>query len=168
MPSRVPGKRRAQRRTRGHEALLDEVETAWRRLSGAMVAFQSSAADLLGIGVTDIKAVDLLSRTGPMTAGELAAGFGVTAGAVTGLLDRLERAGLVVREKDPSDARRLVIRMREPRAGAHAGGQPVPALLRELRKEAAAFSQSELAAIVDFMGRSERVLRKQAEVLRGR
>lgn len=59
--------------------------------------------------ITDHKYVDILFRHGAMTAGELAEHAGLTTGAVTGVIDRLEKAGLVRRERDPADRRKVVV-----------------------------------------------------------
>mgnify|MGYP002563796983 CR=1 FL=1 len=56
-----------------------------------------------------LKTADILNETGPITAGELARITGLSTGAVTALIDRLEKAGIVKREKDPKDGRRVFI-----------------------------------------------------------
>ena len=169
----TPVKRPAKARRTGaelvrraeHEKLLEELERRWRQLSGAIVAFQSTAADRLGLGVTDLKAIDHLSRNASVTAGELAAMSGLTAGAVTGMLDRLERAAIIVRQKDPDDARRLVVRLRAPPGDPAAVAAPIRSVTRALSAVASSFTDVELAVILDFMDRSERVLREQAAAL---
>jgi DNA-binding MarR family transcriptional regulator len=70
--------------------------------------FQALAARS-GMSMTDLQCVTLLTSTGPMTAGRLAEEMGLTTGAITGLINRLEQAGYVRREKDPTDGRRVVI-----------------------------------------------------------
>src|SRR3989442_533475 len=61
--------------------------------------------------VTDLQVMDVLESTGPSTAGQLADLTGLTTGAITGMLNRLEEAGLVRRERDESDARRVIVRL---------------------------------------------------------
>ena len=70
--------------------------------------FHQAVAECVGLNVTDHKCLDVLVRSGPMTAGQLAQLTGLTTGAVTGVLDRLERAGFVRRQSDPSDRRRVI------------------------------------------------------------
>ena len=67
----------------------------------------------MGLSATEHKAADILRRFGPMTAGELAEQTGLTTGAVTGLVDRLEREGFVRREHDRKDRRRVIIKPME-------------------------------------------------------
>src|SRR5437016_7941576 len=61
--------------------------------------------------VTDMQVMDILDSTGPTTAGQLADLTGLTTGAITGMLNRLEEAGLVRRERDPSDGRKVIVRL---------------------------------------------------------
>jgi DNA-binding MarR family transcriptional regulator len=145
--------------------LLRKVELQWRELSLAMVLFQTRAADHFGLTMSDLKAIDILSHAGPLSAGELAERCGLTPGAVTGLLNRLERAKVVRRVTDERDARRMVIRvMGDPRHG-RSGDRVVKSLQRSLAAVADSFSEEELRPIVEFLTRSASALRKQAETI---
>ncbi|MHA7984991.1 MarR family winged helix-turn-helix transcriptional regulator [Rathayibacter sp. CAU 1779] len=78
--------------------------------SATMTAlFQQKAAAGYGVGVTDMKALDLLMREGGKTAGQLAEALGVTSGAVTGVIDRLEKHGMARRAPDAADRRRVLV-----------------------------------------------------------
>jgi DNA-binding MarR family transcriptional regulator len=68
-------------------------------------------AERAGVHATDFDALDVLDWMGPTTAGELAKLVGVTSGAITGVIDRLERDGWVRRTRDPDDRRRVVVEM---------------------------------------------------------
>jgi DNA-binding MarR family transcriptional regulator len=61
------------------------------------------------MGPNDLKCAELLVRSGPMTAGQLARATGLTTGAITGIVDRLEQAGWARRSADPGDRRRVII-----------------------------------------------------------
>src|SRR5690348_12113805 len=87
--------------------LVDEI----RRSQGATDRFDSAVADALGLNRTDMRCVDALERTGPMTAGQLAEATGLTSGAMTTALDRLERAGFVRRIRDDQDRRRVLVQI---------------------------------------------------------
>ena len=71
--------------------------------------FQQRAAASYGLGVSDLKALDVLMRNGPQTAGQLGAALNLTSGAVTGIADRLIKRGFAQREPDPVDRRRVLI-----------------------------------------------------------
>ncbi|MER7078616.1 DNA-binding transcriptional regulator, MarR family [Saccharopolyspora kobensis] len=81
-----------------------------RRYSTATVLYHHALAERLGLGPTDLKCLDLLHERAPMTASELAAITGLTTGATTGVVARLERSGLLAREPHPHDRRKQVLR----------------------------------------------------------
>ena len=83
--------------------LLGEVDATQTAL------FQQAAAATYGLGITEMKALSILMREGPRTAGQLAAGLHLTSGAVTGVVDRLIRRGFVRRAQDEHDRRKVVI-----------------------------------------------------------
>src|SRR5438105_15388836 len=82
-----------------------------RTLSTHTVMLHAAVAERLGLNITDHKALDFACRGGgPVTAGELAELTGLTTGAITGVIDRLEKAGFARRERDPNDRRRIILR----------------------------------------------------------
>jgi DNA-binding MarR family transcriptional regulator len=91
------------------QELTQQLDWALRELSTSAVLAASSIAQKVGMGPNDLKAAELLVRDGPMTAGQLAKGTGLTTGAITGIVDRLEEAGWARREADPHDRRRVII-----------------------------------------------------------
>ncbi|WP_327111340.1 MarR family transcriptional regulator [Nocardia sp. NBC_01730] len=81
------------------------------------VMFHSTVAARLGITLTDLSCLNILGVDGPQTPGRLADRIGITrGGAVTALIDRLERAGYVRRERDPDDRRRVLVALDEASA----------------------------------------------------
>jgi len=83
------------------------VELIGFRLSTATVLFHAAIADRLEVGATDVKCYSILRQVGAITAGELAERTSLTTGAITGVIDRLERAKLVRRARDPRRRSRL-------------------------------------------------------------
>jgi len=71
--------------------------------------FDQAIADHLGMNRTDMRCIDLIDQSSGMTAGELARAAGLTSGAVTAVVDRLEKAGMARRVADPTDRRRVRI-----------------------------------------------------------
>lgn len=122
-----------------------------RQHSTATVLFHHAIAERLGLGPTDHKCLDLLHDRGAMSASQLAAITGLTSGAVTGVVARLERAGHLRRERDPHDGRRQILRP------APEGAQRIHELFEGLRADAAVlldgFDADELAAIAEFLRR---------------
>jgi DNA-binding MarR family transcriptional regulator len=91
------------------EAIIEEGGKTFRAYQTSNDNFDQAVADHLGMNRTDMRCIDLIDQTGGMTAGELARAAGLTTGAVTAVIDRLERAGMARRVADPSDRRRVRI-----------------------------------------------------------
>src|SRR5262249_31217925 len=91
-------------------------EALGRALSTAVILFHEAVASRLGLGAAEWRCLDLLDREGPATAGRLAELSGFTTGAITGIVDRLEKAGYVRREPTPRDRRSVIVRPLENRA----------------------------------------------------
>jgi DNA-binding MarR family transcriptional regulator len=89
------------------EELIDEV----RRSQSATDRFDQAVADALGLNRTDMRCMDVIEREGAVPAGRLADVTGLTTGAITTALDRLERAGYARRVSDPSDRRRVLVEL---------------------------------------------------------
>jgi DNA-binding MarR family transcriptional regulator len=89
--------------------IRQQAHRAGREMSARSVMFYTLVARLVGLSVSDLRAWDLLVSYGPMSASEFADLTGLTAGAVTGLLDRLSKAGAVKRAPDPTDRRKVII-----------------------------------------------------------
>jgi DNA-binding MarR family transcriptional regulator len=93
------------------DELMDAVLLALRESSGLGVLHSQAMAERFGVSSTDLECLDIIAMRGPITAGELARASGLTTGAITGLVDRLERAGLARREPDGDDRRKVLLRI---------------------------------------------------------
>lgn len=98
---------------------MAEVGLEVRRHQNAQDAFDDAACAFLGINRTDGRCLDIVDQHGQLTAGALARESGLSTGAVTTLLDRLERAGYVRRVRDTGDRRRVLVELTD-RARARA------------------------------------------------
>jgi DNA-binding MarR family transcriptional regulator len=81
-----------------------------RRYSTAIVLLQHGIAERVGLGASDHKCLEILRERGPMTGSDLASATGLTTGAITGVVARLESRGFLTREPDPHDARKQILR----------------------------------------------------------
>lgn len=89
---------------------LERFTWYMRELSAMTVMFHTKIAERMGVSATDEKCIDLIMRAdGPVTAGRIAELSGLSTGAVTGVIDRLERAGFVRRVRDPHDRRKVLV-----------------------------------------------------------
>jgi len=136
------------------EALMTALFLECRQMSTGAIMFHQAIADRLGLHATDHKCADLIIRNGAMTSGRLAELTGLTTGAITGVVDRLEARGIARRATDPDDRRRVIVelvkndriecQMRDLFSGIAEGTR---ALLE-------GYSDGELALILDFVRRS--------------
>src|SRR5262245_44260374 len=142
------------------------VELVGFRLSTATVLFHQAIADRLGVSATDVKCYSILRQTGPITAGELAERTGLTTGAITGVIDRLERAELVRRARDPHDRRRVVLELVQNPERERAIAPLYEGLGREITDLVAQYSAAERATLLDFLTRATTVLEAETRHLR--
>src|SRR5260221_13536695 len=106
-------------KTKRRRELEAALNAAMRDVSGQGVLYSQAVAGRLGMNSTDLECLDHISR-GPVTAGRLAELTGLTTGAITGVIDRLERARLARRERDPCDPPKTPVRMLPALAGPRA------------------------------------------------
>lgn len=130
--------------------LVGRLIGAFRAAGTQDAAIEDLAAARLGISPADLRCLNAIENAGGLTAGELARAVGVTTGAVTGALDRLERGGYASREADPADRRRVRIAV-TPEFHARAASIWGPIAADWQRRLTARFSAAELAAIVEFL-----------------
>ena len=134
------------------KALIDALNNAVREVSGLGVLFSQALSERLGVNSTDLECLDLVLLRGPLTAGELAEATGLTSGAITGVVDRLERAGYARRERDPGDRRKVLVRaLADVEARVAPLSQPME---RAMRAALEAYSDAELRLILDFLTRA--------------
>ncbi|MEV4896468.1 MarR family transcriptional regulator [Nonomuraea sp. NPDC055795] len=95
------------------QSRIEAVARAVHDLQDATDLIDELAARRLGVNRTDVRCLSRLTARGPLTASELAAGAGLTGGAATTAIDRLERAGLAERVRDTADRRRVLVHLSE-------------------------------------------------------
>ncbi|AOL28804.1 MarR family transcriptional regulator [Bacillus subtilis] len=136
----------------------------FRKLGTRTVLFHQAAAQALGLFPTDLKSADILNEAGPMTAGELGKKTGLSTGSVTALVDRLEKAGYVAREKDPNDRRRVVI------VPLTASKKHIKDLFRPLSESTMdlcrEYTEEELELIFSFVGKAADIMEEELERLK--
>ena len=137
---------------------------ALRRLIAEGIGTHEVVASSLGLNATDLRCLELAWTEAEMTPTRLAELSGLTSGAVTGVLDRLERAGFVRRESDPNDRRRLLVRV-DPDKRAELEAQYAPIIERavaaadKVSPAVAADGDAYLAALADALAREADRLR---------
>ena len=91
------------------EKLVYDLMIGVRKLTRSSLMLQYAIAEKMKLNATDAECIDFLMDMGPSTAGDLAKATRLTTGAITNVIDRLERAGFVKREMDPKDRRKIII-----------------------------------------------------------
>jgi DNA-binding MarR family transcriptional regulator len=128
--------------------LLETFFYEIRASQNAVDAVDQAVADALGLHRTDLRCLDILDRDGPMTAGRLARLAHLSPGAMTALLDRLERAGLAKRRRDTEDRRRVLVEVTPKLRRLAAQVYPPP---DEAAQALAHYSDAELQLLNEFL-----------------
>jgi DNA-binding MarR family transcriptional regulator len=149
---------------RSKQQLIEELIREFRVSGNQDNAFDSLAAERLGVGETDLRCLNIIENSGGLTAGELASQAGITAGAVTGVIDRLERAGYARRVSDPGDRRRVRVLVTEAfyRSAERIWGPMAADWQTMLSKR---FTTEDLERIIAFFRATNELGRKQLERL---
>jgi len=132
--------------------LLKQLEETLRKVGAQSVLLSDTVAKIVGLNSTDLECLDLLEMAGPITAGRLAEHAGLTTGAMTAVIDRLERAGFARRLRDAED-RRCVRVEALSRNFRHIAG-----LYRRLAESTARlheeYDDRQLELVVDYLSRA--------------
>ena len=139
--------------------LIADVASAMRALQRAVDHYDELVASRLEINRSDLRCLDLLHQSGTMTAGQLAAGSGLTSGATTRMLDRLEQAGYLRRRPDSGDRRRVLVDL-TPRARALAG--ELYGSLEDAAAGLSRYSPDQLALLREFLEGGRRMYEQRA------
>jgi DNA-binding MarR family transcriptional regulator len=122
---------------------------------------------LLGINRTDARCLDILEQDGSMSAGDLAQASRLTTGAITAVIDRLERAGYARRVPDPSDRRRVLVEA-TPKAFETANELMAEPMRRLYTPLASRYTEDQLRMFVEFTREGRELQERHAEWLRAR
>jgi DNA-binding MarR family transcriptional regulator len=146
------------------EDLVDALVQEMPRYISASVRYQIAVADQLGMPLADVHAVGALLELGPTGVRALADVMGMTTGAVTRLVDRLEAGGFVRREPDPTDRRRVVLRVVPERVGDIS--RYYESMGDRWQRQIEVYSDAELRFLVEFLRRGRENARVETDQLR--
>ena len=144
-------------RPKARALLMQELEHAMRRSSGQGVIFGQTVASRAGISNSDLECMDFLLMEGRVTAGRLAEVTGLTTGAITGVVDRLEKAGFVRRERDETDRRKVYIATVP--ANIAKIGKFYESMQQAMLKEWSSYSEQDLRLLLRFASRGYEIMR---------
>jgi len=139
-----------QRKTR--QEILKDLNEAIRKVGAQSVLMSDAVSRLVGLNSTDLECLDLLLLSGVTTAGQLAAHCGLTTGAMTAVIDRLERAGFARRRRDLTDRRRVLVEAL-PRCMHEIGPlyRPIMRATNALHDE---YDDKQLALVAEYLSRA--------------
>jgi DNA-binding MarR family transcriptional regulator len=150
---------------RKKKELVHELISEFRIAGNQDSAFDNLAADRLGLNRTDLHCINIIENSGGLTAGQLAAEAGLTSGAVTGVIDRLERAGYARRVPDPADRRRVKLEV-TPKFYARADKIWGPVAADWASRLGGRFTAEELERVIDFLRTTTELSGEHLERLR--
>lgn len=134
------------------------MASAIRELAAALDRLDEAAAAELGLGRSDLAAMEIVSRHATLTAGQLAEQLRLTTGAVTGVVDRMEAMGYFRRRHDPGDGRKVMVELTaKARAGEEKAFDPIR---RDLQKLLGSYGAQELKLIADFLEKTEALVHR--------
>ena len=148
------------------EALYQELVQAVM-LAGTLTVLHTNAiAHQIGLSATEFEAMDIITRYQPITAGKLAEYCGLTTGAITGIVDRLERGGFVERERDPADRRRVFIKPVENAERSKKVRSLYQPIDTAFRKYVCDYSKEELCLLLKMQKQANEMTEKSIAKLR--
>lgn len=146
------------------EELVKRVLEAGRENGSYAIMFQQSVGQMLGLNATDMKCLDVIYRAGPASPTQLSELTGLTTGAVTILIDRLEKAKLIERKPDPEDRRRTIL---VPTKQALKKVPPFyQGLAASMVRLASGFTESELKTLERYFQGAMVIFKQETEKLR--
>ena len=160
MSSVTSGQADARRRKR---RLTNTIKESLRELSIQLSLLNHQVGTRLDIRDVDLDCLDIVARTGPLSPSALARRAGLHPATMTGILDRLERAGWISRDRDPADRRGVLVSARRERGaellGLYAG------MNGSMDRLCAGYTDDELTLLADFLRRTAEAGRRATEDL---
>jgi DNA-binding MarR family transcriptional regulator len=154
--------------TEERRRLAAELRSAMQRSTMWTVLLHHTVASKAGLNVTDLQCLNLLSLDGRVTPGRLAQAMGITTGgAITAVIDRLEKAGYVRRTRDPDDRRRVIVEL-IPEAMVRIADYFEP-IAESVLARFAGYSDEQLRTLLDFTNSNNAAMPdviKQVQALR--
>ena len=149
-----------------NEEIAEKLARELRQFQGLSASFFRAAAAQIGMTVTDMQVIDLLDSMGEASAGQLAELTGLTTGAITGMLNRLEEAGFVRRERDPNDGRRVIVRLERGKDEMHKIGSVFASSGTAWNELVSRYDEAQAAFLLEFLRSSNALSRKEIIQLR--
>lgn len=138
----------------------NDPSQVFRRYLSSVVLHAQAGAKAVGLGATDLYALNILELSGAMTPGELGARTGLTTGPTTRLIDRLEEGGYVRRVADPNDRRKVIVEPVDRTAGLDRALAPARRRIGEIVRS---YSPQQRELLFDYFARAADAYQRAAE-----
>jgi DNA-binding MarR family transcriptional regulator len=148
------------------EETIQNIVDKFREMSIEAVMFHQALADELALYITDHKCMDIIHRFGAMPAGRLGEMTGLTTGAITGMIDRLEKAGYVRRTNDPKDRRKTIVEPIRNKKLERKIEMTFTPLHERMNKVLSSYSDNELTFLLDAMTELIKQTNEESKILR--
>jgi DNA-binding MarR family transcriptional regulator len=148
-----------------HAAKVAELMHEMQLMTGQSILLSEGIARAVGLNGTDLEALGIIQAQERTTAGDLASATGLTTGAVTSVIDRLERAGFIRRENDPGDRRKVLLRL-QPEQTAKIQ-QHYASLDAGMRQLASRYAANEIDLLIEFMRESTAIAAQHVATIAG-
>lgn len=162
MTKRLQGPTRSERRSE----LLNSLEKGFRDSSAIAIVLHQAVANSLGLHITDHKCMGMLCEFGPLSAGKLAELTGLTTGAITGVLNRLERRSYARRVRNPHDRRNINVEAMNVPAFSKRTQELLGSLRKRMRAICSEYSVEQMALIDNFIKQAVQITREESVRLR--
>lgn len=139
--------------------LIERLNYLGQMVSTETALFHQAAAAAYGLGITDMKTLSVLMQEGDMTAGQLGKRLSLTSGAITNVIDRLEKRALVRRTYDPDDRRKVIVQITNNQQ--FAADSAYTSMGKNFTKLLAAYSSSELDFLVRYYEATLEITKKE-------
>jgi hypothetical protein len=139
------------------------MDVLHKDLAAAVITFHDAVSRRLDMTTGDRKCLQILCALGETTPKHLAEATGLTTGAITGVLDRLERAGYAARRPNPDDRRSLLVRALDVDGVMEVLVSAFGSLSQAMAELQARYTPEQLAAIQDYLAETTQVLKLQTE-----
>jgi DNA-binding MarR family transcriptional regulator len=147
-------------------ALVAALGMEFRKQQNTTEALDDVAVEILGINRTDGRCLDIIQQNGALTAGQLAEATGLSPGAVTTILDRMEQAGYLQRVRGQEDRRKIMVEL-TPEAARRTWEIWGP-IARWSENELSRYSEAELDFVLEFLRRGRAFMEEYVTKLRAR
>jgi DNA-binding MarR family transcriptional regulator len=148
------------------DELIHRLTDQFRAYQTATDELDELAQRVMGINRSDARCLDILDRGGQMTAGRLAEESGLSTGAVTAVIDRLERAGLARRVRDESDRRKVLVEVTDE--ADRLAGEIYGPMAEHGRRMLAEFDEDQLEVFIRLMRGAREITVQNTTALRER